>query len=123
VINAEDGYITLGIATDTGDMRQTNAKYARKDCITGKWIVWEVSETLRNPTRVGDYHGGHTVEKEHRILGLGRQAGKGQTDQDLERQVQRDDFTGRVKYTKRIREDKVSNETPRRQVTLSPSWG
>jgi hypothetical protein len=47
-----------------------NAKYARKDCITGKWTAWEVLETLKNPTRVGDYHGGHTAGKEHRILGL-----------------------------------------------------
>ena len=70
MINVEDGYIILGIATDTGDMHQMNAKYARKDCTTGKLIVWEVSETLRNPNRVGDYHGGHTAGKEHRILGL-----------------------------------------------------
>jgi hypothetical protein len=69
VINAEDGYITLGTATDTRDTRQMNAKYARKDCITGKWTAWEVLETLKNPTRVGDYHGGHTAGKEHRILG------------------------------------------------------
>ncbi len=68
--NAEDDYITLGTATDTKGTHQMNAKYAIRDCITGKWIAWEVLEILKNPTRVGDYHGGRTAEKEHRIPGL-----------------------------------------------------
>ena len=72
MINAEDGYITLGTATDTKDTHQMNAKYAIRDCITGKWIAWEVLELLKNHIRGGDYHGGHTAEKEHRILGLDR---------------------------------------------------
>ncbi len=70
MINAEDGYIILGTATDTTGTHQMNARYAIRDCITGKWIAWEVSEIPKNPTRVGDYHGGRTAGKEHRILGL-----------------------------------------------------
>ena len=69
MISAEDGYITLGIVTGIGDMHQMNVKYVRKGCTTGRLIVWEVSETLRNHTHAVDYHGDHIVEKEQRTPG------------------------------------------------------